>query len=527
MDIIHALLHGLSQAVAPHHLAWAMLGCLLGTAAGVLPGLGPTVFVAILMPITAQVDITSVLILFACIYYGSMYGGANAAILLDAPNRAAASTVTALEGYRMAVHGRSGAALAAAVLGSFVAGLMTSVFVTVAAPGVAHLARHLDAPEYFMLMVLACAAVSAVLGRSTLRGVTALTIGIALGCIGADPVDGTPRYTVGLPLLADGLEPALAVIGLFAVAPVLHAALYEGRTHGTFQPTSRVGLTRAELRRCLPAWLRGTAIGIPFGCAPAGGAEIPTILSYAGERQTASAKAHAEFGHDGAIEGVAGPEAANNATATAALIPLLTLGIPTSNTTAMLLSTFQHYDIQPGPQLFESATTLVWTLIASLYLGNLILLALNLPLAGAWSRLLRIPRPQLHAVLLVLATLGAYSLRQNVWDLVLLYGLGLLGMLMRRLDFAPGPVIVGMVLGPVSEAQLRQAVAMGEGSVSIFVARPLSLMLIVLVLGLLILPRLLQHWAERRIAQTREQQLLQAEARQRHAERMARLRQQT
>ena len=261
-------------------------------------------------------------------------------------------------------------------------------------------------------------------------------------------------------------------VGLFAVAEVMYAALYEGRVSESQNRLSKVHMTARDWKRSIPAWLRGTAIGAPFGCIPAGGTEIPTFLSYAAEKKLAKGEDLAEFGTKGAIEGVAGPEAANNATVTTALIPLLTLGIPTSNTTAILLGAFQNYGIQPGPQLFTNSAALVWALIASLYIGNVMLLILNLPMVGLWVKLLKIPKPQLYAGILIFATVGAYGMRQSAFDLVLLYGIGLFGVLMRRYDFPTAPVVVGMILGPLAEAQLRNAVSIGEGSAMVFLQRP-------------------------------------------------------
>jgi putative tricarboxylic transport membrane protein len=370
--------------------------------------------------------------------------------------------------------------------------------VTLFAPTVADFAVKLGPPEYFMLMVLAFTTVSAVLGQSSLRGMTALFIGLALGCVGMDQITGSARYTGGKMELMDGVDIVLVAVGLFAVAEVLYAALYEGKVDQSQNKVTRVHMTRRDWKRSVPAWLRGTIIGTPFGCIPAGGTEIPTFLSYATEKKLAKGEDKAEFGGKGAIEGVAGPEAANNATVTAALIPLLTLGIPTSNTTAVLLGAFQNYGINPGPQLFSSAGALVWALIASLYIGNLMLLVLNLPMVGLWVKLLKIPRPQLYAGILIFATVGAYGMRQSTFDLFLLYGIGLLGVLMRRFDFPTAPVVVGMILGPLAEAQMRNAVSIGEGSFWIFLQRPMSLTLVVIVLLVLIVPRVLQRWAQKR-----------------------------
>ena len=497
MDMFDALMQGFATAATPINLLWALLGCALGTAVGVLPGIGPAVAVAMLLPITAKVEITASMIFFSGIYYGAMYGGSTTSILLNTPGETA-SMVTAMEGNKMAKNGRAGAALATAAIGSFVAGTVATVVVTLFAPTVADFAVRLGPPEYFMLMVLAFTTVSAVLGQSSLRGMTALFVGLALGCVGMDQITGSARYTGGKMELMDGVDIVLVAVGLFAVAEVLYAALYEGKVDQSQNKVTRVHMTRRDWKRSVPAWLRGTIIGTPFGCIPAGGTEIPTFLSYATEKKLAKGEDKAEFGGKGAIEGVAGPEAANNATVTAALIPLLTLGIPTSNTTAVLLGAFQNYGINPGPQLFSSAGALVWALIASLYIGNLMLLVLNLPMVGLWVKLLKIPRPQLYAGILIFATVGAYGMRQSTFDLFLLYGIGLLGVLMRRFDFPTAPVVVGMILGPLAEAQMRNAVSIGEGSFWIFLQRPMSLTLVVIVLLVLIVPRALQYWAARR-----------------------------
>ena len=496
MDIWNNLLQGFIMAGTPVNLLWAFVGCALGTAVGVLPGIGPATAVAMLLPITTKVDATASMIFFAGIYYGAMYGGSTTSILLNTPGETA-TMVTAMEGNKMAKNGRAGQALATSAIGSFVAGTIATVLVTLFAPGVAEFAVKLGPPEYFMLMLLAFTTVSAVLGQSTVRGLTALFLGLAIGLIGLDQITGQARYTGGVPELLDGVEIVLVAVGLFAVAEALHAVLFEGKVRETENKMSRVTMSKSDWRRSVPAWLRGTAIGAPFGCIPAGGTEIPTFLSYATEKKLAKGENLKEFGSKGAIEGVAGPEAANNASVTAALIPLLTLGIPTSNTTAILLGAFQNYGIQPGPQLFTSSASLVWALIASLYIGNVMLLILNLPLVGLWVKLLKVPKPQLYAGILIFATVGAYGMRQSAFDLFLLYGIGLLGLLMRRFNFPTAPIVVGMILGPLAEAQLRNAMSIGEGSAMVFLQRPMSLGLLVVVVLILILPRLLK---KRRLA---------------------------
>jgi len=492
MELWNQLLGGFATAGTPVNLLWAFLGCVIGTAIGVLPGLGPAVTVAMLLPITTQVEPTASMIFFAGIYYGAMYGGSTTSILLNTPGETG-TMVTALEGFKMAKSGRAGAALATAAIGSFVAGSIATVLVTLFAPIVADFAVTLGPPEYFLLMLLAFTTVSAVLGKSTLRGLTALFIGLALGLVGLDQITGQVRYTGGVPEFMDGIETVLVAVGLFAVGETLYLALYEGRSKADLNQLSSVHMTRREWRRSWPAWLRGTAIGFPFGTIPAGGSEIPTFLSYATERKLSTHKD--EFGTSGAIEGVAGPEAANNAAVTATLVPLLTLGIPTSVTAAILLSALQNYGIQAGPQLFTTSSTLVWALIASLYIGNVMLLVLNLPLVGLWVKLLKIPRPQLYAGILIFATVGVYGMRQSAFDLFVMLALGLMGVVMRRFDFPTAPVVVGMILGPLAEAQGRNALSIGSGHWTVFVERPLSLGLLVVLAAVLLLPRLLRRRA--------------------------------
>jgi len=489
MEILNHLMQGFATAGTPVNLLWALLGCTIGTAVGVLPGIGPATAVAMLLPITLKVDPTASMIFFAGIYYGAMYGGSTTSILLNTPGESG-SMVTAMEGNKMAKSGRAGAALATSAIGSFVAGTIATVMVTFCAPFVANYAVKLGPPEYFMLMMLAFTTVSAVLGKSTLRGLTALFIGLAMGLVGLDQITGVARFTGGVPELMDGLEVVLIAVGLFAVGETLYNVLYEGRSVETRNAMSRVHMSRDDWRRSWPAWIRATFIGMPFGTIPAGGSEIPTFLSYATEKKLSKHKG--EFGTTGAIEGVAGPEAANNAAITATLIPLLTLGIPTSNTTAILLGAFQNYGIQPGPQLFDTNGPLVWALIASLYIGNVMLLVLNLPLVGLWVKLLKIPKAPLYAGILIFATVGVYGMRQSAFDLVLLYAIGLLGVAMRRFDFPTAPVVVGMILGPLAESQMRNALSIGEGRWTVFLQRPMSLALLAVIVAVLVLPRLVR-----------------------------------
>jgi putative tricarboxylic transport membrane protein len=491
VDILSSLATGFAGALAPINLMWGFIGCLLGTAIGVLPGIGPALTVALLLPITAKVDPTGALIMFAGIYYGAQFGGSTTSILLNTPGESS-SMVTALEGNLMARNGRAGPALATAAIGSFVAGTIATILLTLFAPLVATLALKFGPAEYFAILVLAFTTVSAVLGASMLRGFASLGIGLTIGLIGLDSTSGIARYTLAVPELVDGIEVVLVAVGLFAVGEALYSVLYQKEETGDRHRLTSLWMTRADWKRSIPAWLRGTLIGFPFGSIPAGGAEIPTFLSYSTERKLSKyPKEFAASKGKGAIEGVAGPEAANNASATGSLVPLLTLGIPTSATAAILLAAFQNYNLQPGPLLFQTSGELVWTLVASLYIGNAILLVLNLPLVGLWVKLLQIPRPYLNAGILVFATIGVYGMRHSPFDLFLMLGIGWAGVLMRRFDFPVAPVIVGMLLGPMAEKQLRNALSISQGDWTVFVTQPIAASVLVLTLLVLLVPYLL------------------------------------
>ncbi len=494
MDTLNQLMNGFAVAITPLNLMWALVGCFLGTAIGVLPGIGPALTVAMLLPLTAKVEPTAALIMFAGIYYGAMYGGSTTSILMNTPGESS-TMITAMEGNLMAKRGLAGPALATAAIGSFVAGTIATVLLSLFAPVAADVALQFGPGEYFMIMLLAFTTVSAVLGSSLLRGMTSLFLGLGIGLIGMDSLSGQTRYTLGIQELYDGIDIVVVAVGLFAVGEALFNAFFPQR-EGTFNKVGRVMMSRSDWRRSVPAWLRGTFIGFPFGLIPAGGAEIPTFLSYASEKKLS--KHPEEFGK-GAIEGVAGPEAANNAAVTATLAPLLTLGIPTSNTTAIMLAAFQNYNLQPGPMLFQTSGDLVWGLLASLYIGNVMLLVLNLPAIGLWVRMLRIPTPLLYGGILIFAGLGAYGIRQSAFDLLLLFLIGLLGMAMRRFDFPTAPVIVGMILGPMAEKQLRNALSISQGDWTMFLRHPISASILALTVAVVVVPRLLR-WLSRRSA---------------------------
>jgi putative tricarboxylic transport membrane protein len=493
MDTLNQLMHGFAVAITPLNLMWALVGCFLGTAIGVLPGIGPALTVAMLLPLTAKVEPTAALIMFAGIYYGAMYGGSTTSILMNTPGESS-TMVTAMEGNLMAKHGRAGPALATAAIGSFVAGTIGTVLLSMFAPVAADVALQFGPGEYFMIMLLAFTTVSAVLGSSLLRGMTSLFLGLGIGLIGMDSLSGQTRYSMNVQELYDGVDIVVVAVGLFAVGEALFNAFFP-QPDGTFNKLSSVHMTKSDWKRSVPAWLRGTLIGFPFGLIPAGGAEIPTFLSYATEKKLSNHKE--EFGKVGAIEGVAGPEAANNAAVTATLAPLLTLGIPTSNTTAILLAAFQNYNLQPGPMLFQTSGDLVWGLLASLYIGNVMLLVLNLPAIGLWVRMLRVPTPLLYGGILIFAGLGAYGIRQSWFDLLLLFVIGLLGMAMRRFDFPTAPVIVGLILGPMAEKQLRNALSIGQGDWSLFIKQPISATILAMTVAVVVVPRVLRWHAGR------------------------------
>src|SRR5690554_3474302 len=487
MDTLALLLQGFDVALTPGNLMWAFIGSVLGTAIGILPGIGPALTIALLLPVTVSVGPVSAFIMFAGVLYGAMYGGSTTSILINTPGEAG-SMMTALEGNKMARAGRGAAALATAAIGSFVAGTIATLLLTFSAPVVAELAFLLKPADYFALTILAFTSVAVVMGASRVRGFVSLFIGLALGVIGIDAMTGQPRMTFGMADLLDGVELTVVLVSVFAIGEILYvASRYSAGKDDIVPVKGKAFMTRDDWRRSWKPWLRGTAIGFPMGTIPGGGSEIPTMLSYTLERKMC--RHPDEFGK-GAIEGVAGPEAANNAAAAGILVPLLTLGLPTSATAAILLAAFQNYGLQPGPFLFTSNPELVWGLIASLYIGNAMLLVLNLPLVGIWVKLLLIPRPQLYAGILVFAMIGIWGLSGQVIDLIVMVTVGIVGYVMRVYDFPIAPVLIGLILGPMAEVQLRTALAGAEGNPVVPVSPPLSAIMLVLA-ALFLLVRLL------------------------------------
>jgi putative tricarboxylic transport membrane protein len=496
MSSIMDLLSGFGTVLSPQNLLYAAIGVTVGTLVGVLPGIGPALTIALLLPVALRLDDPiGTLIMFAGIYAGAMYGGSTTSILLNTPGESA-SVATSIEGHQMALRGRARAALATAAIGSFVAGTISTVLLTFVAGPMAKLAVTFRASDYFALAVLAMVTVTAMVGASIVRGLMSLTFGLFLGLIGIDSLTGQARFTFGIPELLDGIDIVTIIVGLFAIGETLYIASRLKDLPAKVTPLEPPSggfawLSRTDWSRSWRPWLRGTALGFPFGALPSGGAEIPTFMSYTLEKRRSK---HPEEWGKGAIEGVAGPEAANNASFSGVLVPLLTLGIPTSATAAVMLAAFGYFDLSPGPQLFEKSPTLVWGLIASLFVGNVMLLVLNLPLIRVWVKVLQIPRPLLYTGILVFATLGVYAVSGNIIDVLIAFAIGVVAMFMRRFDFPIAPVILGVILGPMMEIQFRRALLLSDNDLSIFVRRPLTLTLLLLAVaafGLPHLPRLI------------------------------------
>ena len=473
---------GFGRDVPLSNLGFGLLGTFLGTLVGVLPGIGPALAIALLLPITYTVSPASALIMFAAIYYGAMYGGSTTSILLNTPGESG-SVITALEGNKMARRGRAGAALATAAIGSFIAGTIATLILAFTAPSIADLAIKVGAAEYVALMLVAFGTVSSLLGASQIRGFISLAVGLVLGLVGADLQSGLSRLTFGNQSAVEGIETVPVIVSIFALGEALYiASRFKDSGWDIIPMKGKALMSRDDWKRSWKPWIRGTFLGFPLGVVPAGGSEVPTFLSYSLEKKLSKHKD--EFGH-GAIEGVAGPEAANNANAAGALVPLLALGLPTSATAAVILVAFQTYQIQPGPTLFLTNGALIWTLIASLFIGNALLLILNLPLVRLWVQLLRIPRPYLFAGIVTFALLGAYALNASTFDVQVAIAIGILGFLFRRFGIPITPLILGLILGPNLELQFRRALQISAGDYSTLWASPLSKILyFVLILAL-------------------------------------------
>ena len=497
MDAFGYLLQGFSVAATPANLGYVFLGCVLGTVIGVLPGIGPAAAIALLLPITYGVEPTSALIMLAGIYYGAMYGGSTTSILINTPGESS-SVMTALDGYRMARNGRAGAALAVSAIASFVAGTVSVILLTLLAKPLAAFALRFGPAEYFTLMLFAMTSVAALTGPSLPRGLLSLFLGLMLATVGIDLQSGQQRFTFNLPELQDGIGFVVVVVGLFALAEVFSGLedLLRGRPE-VVRLSGSLWLTRDEWRRSVMPIVRGTGIGFFKGVLPGAGATIATIVSYSVERML-SRERH-RFG-TGMIEGVAGPEAANNASTGGAMVPLLTLGVPGSGSTAILLAAFIMYGLQPGPMLFEKRPDLVWGLIASMYIGNVVLLILNLPLVGVFVRLLRIPIGLLLPMVISISAIGIFAVSGNVFELWLALGFGLLGYLFRRLDVPVAPLVLALVLGGMVEQSFRQAMTISGADPTVFLRSPICIVFLCASALALSVPVLWRLWRRARPA---------------------------
>jgi putative tricarboxylic transport membrane protein len=484
MEILTNLAAGFAVALTPVNLLYCFLGSFIGTAIGVLPGLGPPATIALLLPVTYGIPATSAVILLAGIFYGAMYGGSTTSILLNIPGEAA-SVVTCLDGYQMARQGRAGAALAISAFASFIAGTVSIAVLIVLAPPLAAFAIKFGPPENFALLVLGLTMIGYLAATSMVRGLTMACLGLLLGTVGLDPILGTQRFTYGVFKLSEGFEFVLVAMGLFGISEVLvniertvKAEAFQTKIRGLLP-------SREECRRSAAPIARGSVLGFLVGVLPGGGAVISSFLSYALEKKLS--KSPKRFG-TGAIEGVAAPEAANNSAATGSFIPLLTLGIPGNASIAMIFAALLIHGIRPGPLLLADKPDVFWGLVASMYIGNVMLLALNLPLIGLWVKLLRAPYPLLAPVILTFVIVGSYSVNNSIFDVGTTILFGLFGYLLRKLDFEPAPLVLAMILGPQLEASLRRSLIYSRGDLGIFFERPIAAVLMALALLMLLSP---------------------------------------
>jgi len=483
MELMSHLALGFDTALSLQNVAYALLGCLLGTLIGVLPGLGPSTTIAMLLPITYALPPVSALIMLAGIYYGAQYGGSTTAILVNLPGESS-SVVTAIDGYQMARRGRAGAALATSGISSFMAGCVATLVLAAFATPMAELALVFGPAEYFSLMVLGLVGAVVLASGSLLKAVGMILLGLVLGLVGTDINSGVARYSFDVPELTDGINFVALAMGIFGFAEIISNV--EQREHReTFtNKVTRLFPTREDFRRFIPAAARGTVLGTALGMLPGGGATLSSFASYTLEKKLS--RHSKEFGH-GAIEGVAGPEAANNAGAQTSFIPLLTLGIPSNVVMALMVGAMTIHNIQPGPQVMTSNPDLFWGLIASMWIGNAMLIVLNLPLIGVWVKLLKVPYRLLYPAILVFCCIGVYSINNNTFDVFMTAALGAAGYLFARFGMEPAPLLLGFVLGPMMEEYLRRALLIARGDFNTFIERPISLGLLLATVVLLLL----------------------------------------
>ncbi len=475
-EVLTNLGYGFSVALTPANLVWAAVGSIIGTLIGVLPGIGPVSGIAILIPVIYGMNPASAMIMLTAMYYGTMYGGSTTSILVNVPGEAS-SVVTTLDGYQMARQGRAGPALAIAAIGSFVAGTLSVLGLMLFAVPLTALALKFGPTEYFGLMLLGLSSVTSLAGKSLVKALLSMIFGLIVATIGVDLSTGIARYTFDVPQLLDGVGFLVVAIGLFAISEVLVATEELGGARREAFPLGRVWLAWKDFAASWWAIIRGTVIGFYIGVLPAAGATIASFMSYDVEKRLA--KDPSTFGK-GDIRGVAAPESANNAAAVGNMVPLMTLGIPGSSTTAIMLGALTMLGVQPGPLMYQKNPDVFWGLIASMYIGNAMLLILNLPLIGVWVRILAIPARILYPLILAVSVIGVYGVSNSITDLLLACGFGLLGYYMRKHDYPLAPAVLGVVLGGLMEQSLRQALVLSDGSFWILVQRPISLALLIL-----------------------------------------------
>ncbi|MFG6079188.1 tripartite tricarboxylate transporter permease [Paracoccus litorisediminis] len=483
MDLLSNLALGFSVASSLANLAFCLIGVILGTLIGVLPGIGATATIAMLLPITFQLEPVSSLIMLAGIYYGAQYGGSTTAILINMPGESS-SAVTAIDGYQMARKGRAGTALATAAIGSFFAGTVATFLVAIFAPPLTTIALKFGAAEYFSLMVMGLVMSVALAHGSVLKALAMVVLGLLLGLVGTDIYTGAPRFTLGITQYADGLNFVALAVGVFGIAEILRNLEDEHDREVMTRNISRLFPTREEFRQMFGPILRGTAVGSLLGILPGGGAILASFASYTVEKKLS--KHPEEFGK-GALAGVAGPESANNAGAQTSFIPLLTLGIPANPVMALMIGAMIIQGIVPGPNVVSEQPALFWGIIASMWIGNLMLVVLNLPLIGLWVKLLSVPYYILFPIIMAMCSIGVYSVASNTYDLYAVAFFGLLGYLMSKLRCEPAPLLLGFVLGPLLEENLRRAMILSRGDPTTFITRPISATLLLMTAAVLVL----------------------------------------
>jgi TctA family transporter len=487
MDLLENLALGLTTALSPENLLWCFVGVFLGTLVGVLPGIGPTATIAMLLPITFTFEPVTSLIMLAGIYYGAQYGGSTTAILINMPGETS-SAVTAIDGHEMARQGRAGPALAAAAIGSFFAGTIGTLVLVLFAPALASIALGFGSAEFFSLVVLGLIASTTLARGSTIKALAMILLGLLFGTVGQDLYTATPRFTFGNRELYGGISFVSVAVGMFGIAEILRNLEVERGRDVIVRSVSNLLPSRADLGRIVAPILRGTALGSALGVLPGAGHVLASFASYSVEKRVS--KEPKTFGH-GAIEGVAGPEAANNAAAQTSFIPLLTLGLPAHPVMALMVGAFIIQGITPGPQVIEDEPALFWGLVVSMWIGNLILVLLNLPLIGIWVRLLKVPYRVLFPAIVAFACIGTYSINQNVFDIYAIAFFGLLGYVLIKLGGEPAPLLLGFVLGPLLENHMRRALIISHGDPTTFLTRPVSLALLIVAavaLALALLP---------------------------------------